>query len=201
MSLPAAVPQLDCPKCKRPLEAGLINQPALSPCPSCSTPLQVEIYPALFRPQASGRDSEVLILSEQASCFYHPQKKAVIPCDHCGRFLCARCDCELQGQHFCPGCLEAGRKEGRLHHLEKSRTLYGNIALALAFYPMLIFWLTIITAPISLVVALRFWNAPRSLVRPTRTRNIAAIILAGLQIVGWAVGIYFLSTTARRRHG
>ncbi len=201
MSLPAVAAQLDCPRCKRPLEAALVNQPGLNPCPTCRTLLQAEIYPALFRPQASGRDSEVLVLGEEASCFYHPQKKAVIPCDHCGRFLCALCDCELQGQHFCPGCLEAGRKQGKLQHLEKSRTLYGNIALALAFYPILVFYLTIITAPIALIVAFRFWNAPRSLVRPNRARYFIAIALASLQLLGWAAAFYFLATAAGRHHG
>ncbi len=198
---PEAVAPLGCPKCRRLLAATLLQRDQLAPCPVCGALLQVEVFPALFRPPAPGRQGETLVLADESSCFYHPQKKAAVPCDHCGRFLCALCDCELDGKHYCPGCLEAGRKAGRLQHLEHARTLYGNVALALAFYPLLIFYVTILTAPAALVVALRFWNAPRSLVRPGHGRHIAAIILAGCEIVGWGVLIYFLTTAKHRTHG
>jgi hypothetical protein len=160
----------------------------------------VEIFPALFRHFALGSAGEVLVVENEASCFYHPQKKAVRPCEGCGRFLCALCDCELHGEHFCPACLESGKRKGKIKKLENERTLYDNIALGLALYPLLFFYLTIITAPMSLFVAIRYWNAPRSIVHPTRIRLVLAIILASLQVAGWAVGIYFL-TTRSRSHG
>ena len=189
-----------CPGCRAPLGEGMLNQPDLMPCPACGAEVQVEIFPALFRPTARGRGGETLIVEGESSCFYHPQKKAVVPCQGCGRFLCALCDCELHGEHFCPACLEVGRQKGRITRLENQRTLYDGIALSLAILPLLIFYFTIITAPIALFVAIRYWNAPRSIVRRTRIRLIAAIILATLQIVGWGVGIYFL-TTSIKSHG
>src|SRR5580765_4769226 len=104
---------IECPKCRTPLTAfQSFNQPDFLPCPYCDAPLQVEIFPAFFRPIAAGANAEALMLEGEASCFYHPQKKAVRPCDGCGRFLCALCDCELQGEHFCPACLEGGGKKG-----------------------------------------------------------------------------------------
>lgn len=128
----------------------------------------------------------------EAACFYHPQKKAVLPCDACGRFVCSLCDCELNGQHFCPACLESGKTKGKIKSLENRRTLYDSLALSLSLLPLLIFYFTIITAPMSLFIAIRYWNAPRSLVHRTKIRFIFAVLFSILQIVGWAIGIYLL---------
>jgi len=186
---------LHCPKCRTPLTAlQSFNQSLLAPCPYCGAPLQVEIFPAFFRPVATGRDGEMLMVEGESSCFYHPQKKAVLPCDACGRFLCALCDCELHGQHFCPACLETGGKKGKIKSIEKERMLYDRIALSLAILPMLIFYFTIITAPMALYFAIRYWNAPRSIVSATKIRSVLAIVFASLQLIGWAVGIYLLAT-------
>lgn len=191
---------LQCPKCQASLTEGYLNRPELTPCLSCGAPLQVEVFPALFRQLAPGSAGAVLVVENEASCFYHPQKKAVRPCEACGRFLCALCDCELHGEHFCPACLESGKRKGKIKRLENERTLYDNIALGLAAYPLLVFYLTIITAPMALFIAFRHWNAPRSIVHPTRIRLVFAIILASLEVAGWAVGIYFL-TTRSGSHG
>src|SRR5437763_12452377 len=119
-----------CPKCKTPLPAMVLNQLDLTPCPACSVPLQVEIFPALFRRAAAGRDGEAVLVETESTCFYHPQKKAVLPCEACGRFLCVLCDCELHGKHYCPACLEVGRKKRKIKSLETERTLYDSLALS-----------------------------------------------------------------------
>jgi len=181
-----------CPRCKTALTESVLNQPELIPCPVCAVPLQVQVFPALFRQAAARRAGEAVLADTEYACFYHPQKKALLPCEGCGRFLCALCDCELHGQHFCPACLEVGRKKRKIKSLENERTLYDSIALALAVVPLVIFYLTFITAPAALYVAFRFWNAPRSLVHRSRIRLVLAIIFASLQIAGWVVGIYFL---------
>ena len=181
-------PPLQCPRCQAWLLERVFNQPELVPCPACGVPLQAEIFPAFFRPINPGRSGEAVMVEGESSCFYHPQKKAVRPCDGCGRFLCALCDCELNGKHFCPGCLETGRTKGKIKNLENERMLYDSIALALAVYPVVVIfgiYFTFITAPMSLFVAIRHWNAPRSLVRRTKFRYVAAILLASLQIIGW----------------
>jgi len=185
---------VQCPECQAWLLEGVFNQPDLSPCPACGVPLQVEVFPALFRRINPGQGGETIVVEGEAGCFYHPQKKAVIHCQSCGRFLCALCDCELNGQHLCPACLEAGKMRGKIKNLEDRRTLYDSIALSLAVLPLLIFYFTLITAPVALFIAIRYWNAPRSLVRRTRIRYVAAIVLSSLQIAGW--GILFVSLAA-----
>lgn len=183
-------PPVQCPKCHAWLLEGIFNQPELSPCPACGVPLQVEVFPALFRKINPGKKSEAILVEGESGCFYHPQKKAVLPCDSCGRFLCALCDCELNGRHFCPACLETGKTKGKIKSLDQGRTLYDSIALSLAIYPMLIFYFTLLTAPMALFTAIRYWRAPRSLVRRTKIRFVAAIIISLLQIAGW--GIFFI---------
>src|SRR5258708_7324116 len=143
-----------CPKCKSPLTEIVLNRPELTPCSACAAPLHVEIFPALFRRSGPAREGEAVLLETEASCFYHPQKKAVLPCEGCGRFLCALCDCELHGQHFCPACLDTGRKKRKIKSLENERTLYDSIAFSLAVLPILItffIYFTFITAPAALL--------------------------------------------------
>jgi hypothetical protein len=179
-------PLLSCPKCQTRLLHGVFNQPELEPCPGCGTPLQIEVFPAFFRKITPGQSAQAVMLEGESSCFFHPQKKAVVPCAGCGRFLCALCDCEFAGEHLCPACLESGKSKGKIKALDNSRTRYDNIALGLSLLPLLIFYFTIVTAPMTLFVAIRYWKAPRSLVRHTRVRFIIAMVIALAQIVGWS---------------
>jgi len=190
---------LQCNKCQTPLTPAMFNRGQLAPCPGCAAPLQVEIFPAFFRTIASGTGAETILVEGEASCFYHPQKRAVLPCHGCGRFLCGLCDCELHGEHYCPVCLEAGRKKGKIKRLENERTLYDSIALAVAIVPVLFIYLTVVTAPLAIYMSIRYWNAPRSIVHRTKIRFVAAIVFAGLQIIGWVWLVYWFAT--RRSHG
>jgi len=192
-----STPLVQCPKCQAWLLEGVFNQPELSLCPACGVLLQIEVFPALFRHINPGQGGETLVLESESSCFYHPDKRAIRHCDGCGRFLCALCDCELQGKHFCPTCLEAGKAKGKIKNLENQRTLYDNIALSLATYPLLIFYFTLVTAPVALFVAIRYWNAPRSIVRRTKVRYIAAIVLALTQVAGWSTLFVILARHQR----
>lgn len=185
---------IPCPKCRAWLLDDVFNRQELAPCPSCGTPLQIEVFPALFRKIAPGQSAQPIMVEGESSCFFHPQKKAVIPCAGCGRFLCALCDCELAGEHFCPACLEAGKSRGKIKRLDNQRVRYDSIALALALAPLIIFYFTIITAPMTLFIAIRYWNAPRSLVRRSRIRYVLAILIALLEIGGWAALFIALAT-------
>jgi hypothetical protein len=190
-----------CTHCHEPLSAGYYNIPHLVPCPSCQTPIKVDVFPALFRDLQPGKTGEALI-DDQAGCFYHPLKKAVIPCDQCGRFLCALCDVEFGGKHVCTVCLETGQKKGKIVDLERHRTLYDSTALRLALYPLIIFYFTLVTAPITLYIAIRHWRSPMSIVRRTKIRFILAIAIAILEILAWIAGIMGLvSLLTRYRHG
>lgn len=184
---------LPCPRCHRPLPSARFKSSEMSPCPTCKAVLKAEVFPAFYKPITPGTTGEELLVDHEASCFYHPNKKAVVHCENCGRFLCALCDVELNDRHLCPNCLETGRTKGKLKNLDNSRTLYDTIALNIAVVPLIsvIFWFfSIVTAPAAIFVAIRYWNAPSSLLPRTKIRFILAILFAVLEILGW---IYFIA--------
>ena len=186
---------IHCPKCHLPIPPAQFNTRVMTNCPACGVASKIDIFPAFFKEIIPGNPGEKLLVETEASCFYHPQKKAVLPCERCGRFLCALCDVELHGRHLCPNCLESGKRKGQWQNLENHRTLYDAIALRVAIYSILFFfWPNFIGAPVALFIALRYRNAPASIVARTRIRAIAAIVLASLQIVGWGVFIFYLLT-------
>jgi len=149
--------------------------------------IQVDVFPAFFRSIETGSAGERILIDGEASCFYHPQKRATLPCASCGRFLCALCDVDLNGQHICPVCLDAGQKKGKLAEIENKRTLYDSAALSLALLPLLMWVVTIITAPAAIVMAIYAWNKPSSIVGRTRIRIYLAIFFGLLQITGWVL--------------
>ena len=184
-----------CPKCHAPLPRGFLNRGELLQCPSCRARLQVEAFPALFRALEKGKAGEALALDQEASCFYHPDKRATVACQACGRFLCALCDLPLNDGHLCPNCLEVGKAKGKLDTLETHRKLYGEMALNLAVWPVIIFpfwFFTCLSAPAALYLCIRHWNSPPSLVRRSRLRMWVALVLSILEISAWVFGILFL---------
>lgn len=176
----------------------MFNRDDFTPCPNCRSELQITVYPALFRPAEVGRTGEVILTEGEASCFYHPQKKAVLPCEACGRFVCALCDCEHKGQHLCPVCLEAGRTKGKIKSLENTRTRYDKMALGVSVLGLIPYF-TIFAAPVALYLVLRHWKSPMGLAQRSRARFVFAAVFALLQIAGFALMIFAIFWGARRR--
>lgn len=188
-----------CTKCRAPLPPALYNLADLRRCPACAAHVQVEVFPAALRPAGPGSAGEAVLIDGEASCFYHPAKKAVVPCANCGRFLCAVCDVDLGGQHLCPGCVESGKRKGRLQQLENRRTLYDSLALAVAVYPLIFVWTTLLGAPIALYLSIRYWNAPSSVIPRSKWRFVLAIIIALLELGTWvAVAITVTHSVGRK---
>ncbi|MEW5723557.1 MAG: hypothetical protein AB1896_10660 [Thermodesulfobacteriota bacterium] len=185
---------IDCPKCGAELDEKYINTPDLVPCPSCRAPLQVQAFPALYRGPAAVDTRQTIMVDGEASCFYHPNKKAVVPCSSCGRFLCALCDVEFKGEHVCPACLEKGGRKHTIKDLDVVRNRYDHAALGLALAPLLFFYVTLLTAPIVIYLVLRHWNTPLSLVTGSKIRYVVALIAALLEVLGWIV--FFIAVLA-----
>jgi len=160
-------------------------------CPACDTIIQVEIFPAHFLPAAAGQSAEPILEEGVSSCFYHEQKKAVTHCDVCGRFLCALCDVEFNGQHVCPACLQSGRQKGRLPHLESSRAVWDSAALLLCLGPLIISPAVIVTAPVAIGVAIISFFKPGSIIPRTRLRAWLAIVFSLVEIALWVYFVFF----------
>jgi hypothetical protein len=170
-----------CTKCSMPLQAEFVNAEELQPCPRCESPLRVELFPAFFRETPRGRAGEALLADTEASCFYHPNKRASVVCSGCGRFLCALCDLELEGAHYCTACLEAATTAKKIKSLENRRTLYDVIVLCAG----LLFFLPFM-APTAIYLTIKHWKTPLSIVRkPSRLCFVVGFTLAVLQVLGW----------------
>jgi len=185
-------PGLQCTRCHWLLPVESANQPDLVPCPHCREWLDVNIFPALFRPPPPVTTGEKLVIEGEASCFYHPQKKAVVPCVSCGRFLCALCDVEFNDQHLCPACLEVGKKKGKIVNLQKQRTRYDRMTFWVGLAPFCMLPITPVTGAIAIYMAARYWNAPLSLVAGNKGWFVAGAILGGIQIVAGLVFYYYI---------
>ena len=188
-----------CPACRRTLPPTL--PPAAAPtavvdreqvCPSCGARLELTVFPALGRGLAAGRAAEALLAGSEASCFNHPHKRAVVACERCGRFLCGLCEVQIGERHYCPACLSAGRGDLELPQLDAERLCWDRLALALAIYPAFTFWIPIVTAPMVIVLTLRHWRTPGSLVRRGRPRLAIALAVALLELGGLTVMLFFV---------
>jgi hypothetical protein len=184
--------QVACGSCGAELSVPLPEASVHTPCPTCETDVWVEAFPALIKGVAPGKSGERLLVDDESSCFYHPGKKAVILCDGCGRFLCALCEIDLSGQHLCPVCIETGVKKAKLKNLKKESVYYDVIAMAVAIIPMIFLWISFITAPIALYIAIRYWKTPLSVVPRRKWRFVVAIVAAGLQLVAWGMVVLIL---------
>lgn len=181
------VSTVDCPRCEAPIPAAALNSPREVRCSSCRTPLRVVAFPALLRGRSIGSPGEALVTADDAGCFYHPDKRATVPCDGCGRFLCALCAIELAGRQICPRCIEAASRDGdAAAPLVRRRTLHGHVAVALALYPLVLWPMTLLTAPCTVGYVLMRWNAPGSLIQSQKPRLAAAMGFALLELGGWA---------------
>ena len=188
--MPLASDTLVCSRCSSPIPAQDWNRERAL-CSNCRAPLSVLVFPA-FLPKTASAAASALLEEGEASCFYHPSKRAVVPCDQCGRFLCSLCQVEFLGQNWCPGCIEIRRQKGQLAALDARRPLYDNMVLSLAFFPALLIWPTIITAPMSLYLSLKYWRAPSSILPRTKIRFWIATLFAALLIVAWIWLVLYL---------
>ena len=175
---------LSCTKCSTALIPSMLNAAKPLACPECGSLIQAEVFPAFFKKILSAAAEDILADS-QAGCFFHSQKKAVVSCESCGRFLCSLCDVEFSGKHVCPSCLEAGKSKRKIRNLETERVLYDSIALSIAILPMLMFFVTIVTAPVCIYYSLRHWKSPMSILPRTKVRFVFAILISVLQLGGW----------------
>jgi len=135
----------------------------------------------------------------EAGCFYHPDKRAIVTCHLCGRFLCGLCNVDFKQQNWCPGCLESSSRKRKGIDFENHRVLYDSVALAFATLPFLaLFYPSLIGAPVALYISVRYWKAPGSILPRTKIRFPVAILLAIGQLVLMGALIYTVVHSTRR---
>ena len=185
----AANSPITCPNCGAFLPATVAELQSLAECPACLRSTEVTVFPAYERPVAVGVAAEKVVMEGEATCFYHPANRAQVPCDACGRFLCALCDLDLSGKHLCPQCLEKAMAKNTLQSVERTRTRWDIIVFLLLLLPLMPCFMLFV--PLTALAALAFigikWKAPPSLVSNTRLRYIIFTILAVIELLAGSI--------------
>ncbi len=191
-----------CPNCNGALPGRFFRHASVEgSCSTCATEISVTLFPALFRPSAKIDPQSLSTAEGEAGCYEHANKRAVALCNKCGRFLCALCEVEVDGKVWCPSCLIPGGSSTTIQALEKQRTLFDSIALALAIFPfLLLFYPSIFTAPVVVYVAIRYWKRPSSIIPRGKWRFVVALIAVLLEMSFIAL-IIFAALYARRTVG
>ena len=185
-----------CPHCNYTLPPEMLNAGVLWPCPRCRESLEVLVFPAIHRQIGRGAVAEAALVEGETTCFFHPEKKAAVVCNGCGRFLCALCDVPVAGEHLCPKCVETGRMKNTLTTFENYRRSYPSLALTVAFLPLIVWPVTLVTAPAAIFLVIYGWRKPPSVTgRKRRWVSILALLVGLAQCLGWALGIFGLYHT------
>jgi len=181
-----------CAACSWPIPKEFWNREEGVRCRNCGRTVRVSVFPAI-ESTVTGAAPQALQVETEASCFYHPQSRAVTVCGECGRFLCALCDLEVEGRHICPRCFESGVSTHKIETAEPRRLMYDTMALAMATLPFVLIWPAVVGAPWSLVIVFTRWKAPSSVVPRTKIRFIIAAILAIAEI-GLIIFVIYMMT-------
>jgi hypothetical protein len=153
--------EISCPLCSNHMPADSRWQS----CPYCQKWLQIRVWP-IVRQDAKA----VTALSDQATCFFHPDKTFQACCQRCGRFVCGLCDLQLGSEHVCPICFERGRADsgtgaGNAEWRYRD-VLYDSIALT-AGWAWILVWPVIVAAlPAVIFLHVKYAKAPRSYLIP-----------------------------------
>src|SRR3954470_7399428 len=127
--------QVSCSSCSAVLSGPWVEgEENTITCPRCREELRISVFPPLFTQSTPAESAGNRAMEGEATCFFHPEKRAERPCDRCGRFLCALCDLPLGARHLCPACLKSGaEQDAALPELVSRRVSWGRMALLLAF--------------------------------------------------------------------
>ena len=97
-----------CPACGFALPLDALARGGEAPCPQCRARLSGTLFPMFWSPEPAAPSLADHAGDDEAVCFFHPENRAALACDRCGRFLCAVCDMPLGTRHLCPTCLTSG---------------------------------------------------------------------------------------------
>lgn len=150
-----------CPHCSLDIPADSRWQS----CPYCQKWLQIQVWP-IVRQNTNAESA----LSDQATCFFHPDKAFQACCQQCGRFVCALCDLQLGAEHVCPTCFERGRAASGAQvgnaEWRYRDVLYDSIALTVGWVWILFWPLFIAALPAVIFLHVKYRKAPRSYLIP-----------------------------------
>jgi hypothetical protein len=197
MTTPVDDTRVTCPKCGYWLERTYWNREQSQRCIHCQTNLRLLVFPIAVEPAAPPPPNPNAADGD-ATCYYHSGKQAHAPCAVCGRFLCIVCDIDFRGEHWCPSCLKLQSESQAEVVFQRTRMRFDSLALILVTIPALVFWPTLLCAPIAIFLAIGHWNDDPGFLPRTKVRLYLAVLIGVLQIGGWIALAMFIFTNWHR---
>lgn len=190
---PAGAGVVSCPNCSGDIA---LDETGSQTCPYCDKQLQIRVWPIVRQ-----NTNAATALSDQATCFFHPEKVFQACCQRCGRFVCALCDLQLGAEHVCPACFERGRAGSDAGKAEWRHrdVLYDSIALTLGWGWILVWPVFVVAFPAVIFLHVKYRKAPRSYLIPRSGWRFWAAY-AGLVWAPFFFAIAFLGTRVAGRH-
>ncbi len=187
---------LFCPRCERELPPESTNLGGAL-CYHCESRVEAAVFPAAVR--AASTLAYQSVVSGEAACFFHDDRVASVSCSNCGRFLCNFCRIEWSGAELCVTCVEALRQPGKSVALESNRFHFDSLSLALAVLPSLLVFPSLLTAPLSLGLALVTIRKSCSITPRSKWRFVVAMIVSLALIGAWVWLFSYSASQARSR--
>lgn len=194
---PVEFGSLTCPACGAALGPYGLDATQEAVCPACRVGLRGQLFRAWWTPPNSlSTEKSAPAMEGEAVCFFHPTNRAVLPCDACGRFMCAVCDLPVGSRHLCPVCLSKGMGKEKLTEIIPRRFLWGPAAFLLGLVPLcgifIFLWpFLFATGGVAVILGLVGWGKPGSLVRGKQHWAAILGILFGLLQIGICVGFFY----------
>ncbi len=192
-----------CPVCAQRLSTlWIFGEEEAVRCARCASTVHVLPFRLLSEPDERPVDFGARAQEGEATCFFHPGKRAERPCDRCGRFLCTLCDLPFGQRHLCPACLEVAGQQARPVELVTRRLSWPHFALTLGIWPLIFFpfwFLYFITGPAAVGAALYGWRQPGSLVPRWRVLPLLGATLLGLLQIG-LITLFFYGIWRAQTH-
>ena len=157
---PGGAGVVSCPGCSGDIA---LDDTGSQTCPYCDKQLQIRVWPVVRQ-----NTNAATALSDQATCFFHPDKVFQACCQRCGRFVCALCDLQLGAEHVCPACFERGRAGSDAGKAEwrYRDVLYDSIGLTLGWGWILVWPVFVVAFPAVIFLHVKYGKAPRSYLIP-----------------------------------
>ena len=188
---------VSCPSCQGTITP-LATQDGSQVCIFCHEKLQIRFWGAVKQ-----NASAATALTDQSTCFFHPDKAFQACCQRCGRFLCALCDLQLGAQHVCPTCFDRGRADSGAEAASTDwrhrDVLYDSIAVSLG-WGWILFWPTFVAAlPAAIYLHVKYRKAPRAYLIPRHGWRFW-MAYVGLAWIPLTFGSAFFIQWISRRH-
>ncbi len=199
----ASIPALACPQCGAALAPDALGSGRGTACPQCRSELLGATFPAFWKSEADIAGRAQPAGEGEAVCFFHPENRAALSCERCGRFICSVCEFTIGARRICPSCLSSGLAGEKLPELIPWRFIWADAALFTGLMPLLLgvfMWpFIVISGAAAIFLALFGWKRPGSLPRGRRRwASIVGIVGGVLQIAIWLTIVIFFFTLRNR---